>query len=698
MVTPVAPASPIAQPAKSPRTSLRRKLTLAAVVVCLFFALLEGVLAICGVETLSATDDPYVGFAPGFPLFEEQQQSTGQVVMQTTSAKLDYFNRQQFASPKPAGTYRVFCLGGSTTYGRPYDDATSFAGWLRELLPEVDRSQQWEVINAGGISYASYRVAAVMEELSQYQPDLFIVYTGHNEFLENRTYSELIADPPSQRKLVATLAKTRTFSALHRFLRPPPKLDGKRFELAGEVDAVLDHTVGPDSYHRDDELKDQIVEHFRFNLARMVQIARDADAEIVFVTPSSNLKDSSPFKSENRANISSKAKAKWNAAYDKGLSHAKDGRHKLALAAFTQAAAIDDQHANLHFEIGRTLFTQKRYPEATKAFRRAREEDVCPLRALTEMSTIVRDIAGNSDSPLVDFEAIVSGETLKTHGHNIPGRELFLDHVHPTIEGHKLLAVAIIERLAEQGIVGASSGWKNGVVPRVAKKVEASLFPERRAGALRNLAKVLNWAGKHDEAGRLALEALKILPDDPEALVIGGAYLKSQRRFDEAIRLLAKAIETRPQDVETRRLYADALFNAGNFESALDEYETLVAVDPDDLRARDSMGAALSRLERYAEAVEQFETVLKQGLNDANVHYNLGVAQSQLGQRAKAVFHLSEAIRLNSRDAEAHYELARIYVETKQIDKAGEHLRQALRYRPDFPEATQLQNSLAAPL
>ncbi len=38
---------------------------------------------------------------------------------------------------------------------------------MREFLPTIDEVKNWEVINAGGISYASYRVANVMEELSQ---------------------------------------------------------------------------------------------------------------------------------------------------------------------------------------------------------------------------------------------------------------------------------------------------------------------------------------------------------------------------------------------------------------------------------------------------------------------------------------------------------------------------------------------------
>ena len=69
-------------------------------------------------------------------------------------------------------------------------------------------------INAGGVSYASYRVARLMNELKQYQPDLFIVYSGQNEFLEERSYGELIKLPDSLLNLHVTLSGTRTYTAL----------------------------------------------------------------------------------------------------------------------------------------------------------------------------------------------------------------------------------------------------------------------------------------------------------------------------------------------------------------------------------------------------------------------------------------------------------------------------------------------------
>ncbi len=52
-----------------------------------------------------------------------------------------------------------------------------------------------EVINVGGISYASYRIAAILDEVLQHEPDLVVIYMGHNEFLEARTYDKQMLVP-----------------------------------------------------------------------------------------------------------------------------------------------------------------------------------------------------------------------------------------------------------------------------------------------------------------------------------------------------------------------------------------------------------------------------------------------------------------------------------------------------------------------
>ena len=134
-------------------------------------------------------------------------------------------------------------MGGSTTYGRPYFDDVSFCGWLRAYLQAADPTRNWEVINAGGVSFASYRVTRLMDELKQYQPDLFIVYSGQNEFLEQRSYGGLIDQPDWLINLNASLSGTRVYTALEKLIeavKPDSLKQAKaRSQLSGEVDEIL---------------------------------------------------------------------------------------------------------------------------------------------------------------------------------------------------------------------------------------------------------------------------------------------------------------------------------------------------------------------------------------------------------------------------------------------------------------------------
>jgi len=158
------------------------------VVPILIFLIIEIGLYITGVENTYENEDPYLGFEGITPLFKKQSQTQSDGVSKfiTQKNKLAWFNYQEFKVDKPKNGFRVFCFGGSTTAGRPYSSTTAFPNWLKLNLQKIDPTKSFEVINVGGISYASYRIINLIEEMINYQPDLFVVYTGHNEFLEDR--------------------------------------------------------------------------------------------------------------------------------------------------------------------------------------------------------------------------------------------------------------------------------------------------------------------------------------------------------------------------------------------------------------------------------------------------------------------------------------------------------------------------------
>ncbi len=623
-------------PDTSKRTRLWQAIVLPVAAILIFFLLLEGVLALFGFKPGLQADDPFVGFAANVPLFVASTGPNGEQIMITAPNKKDYFNRQSFPREKAPNTFRIFTLGGSTTYGRPYDDTTSFSGWLRELLPTADNNKQWEVINAGGISYASYRVAHLMEELVKYQPDLFIIYTGHNEFLEERTYGELRDRPPLLKTTTSLLAKTRTWSAMSSGLRKldiyPQAQKEDRVTLGTEVDTILDQSAGPERYSRDDSLRQKILQHYRLSLERMVQLARSVGAQVIFVTPASNLKDCTPFKSQHTDGISNGALQRSEQLLNMSKPFVWEKNWGLVLQFLDEAAALDPRFAELHYRRGQALLNLGRFAEAKEALRRARDEDVCPLRALTPMQGILAGVAKEQGVALVDFVDLLERRMQNIQGYSILGQEYFLDHVHPTIEGHKILAVALVEALVDQGLVMPVPGWGQGAIAAVTAKIEGNVDQEVQGRALANLARVLMWAGKNEDSARLAKQALEIAGDYKEVAINASTTLANAYALDNqpilALKQIYSTLEIAPGSAELRLKLGQIL-----------------------------LGRHFKRLE---EAAANLLLVTKLMPYYDWGHALFGIDMAERGRPKLAYPSLKEALRLNPNNSAARQKLAQI--------------------------------------
>ena len=651
-----------------------------------FFLLLELLLAILGVKPVLYEQDPFVGFATNIPLFQEEIEAAVDFSLVTSPNKIRWFNLQRFPKQKAPGTYRIFSLGGSTTYGRPYDDTASFSGWLRELLRVADPSRKWEVINAGGISYASYRVAVVMEELIQYEPDLFIIYTGHNEFLERRTYQTLLEAPKPLTTVGALASRTRIYAAGKKILTSVSRNQespAPGAELKSEVDTILANSVGPQHYTRDDDFREKVLAHYRFNLNRMIDMARSAGANVVLVIPASNLKDCSPFKSEHSTGLSAQDVERFESLMARAESSRNQGRLELSLSALEQAQAIDDRYAGQQYQKGLVLYDLGRYVEAKDAFHRAVDEDICPLRALTSIQEIIREIAAQRAVPVLDFAAEIEDRS----DHGIPGSDHFLDHVHLTIEGYRLLALRLIDTLAEQGVVRPAESWSPAAIEAVTRTVEGRLDQRAHGAALRNLAKVFDWAGKLEEAERLARKAAELLGEDAATHHLLGRNAEGRGRWEEAIRHYRRALDLDPTHAEAHSSLGMALAVVGQNGQAIRHFREALRIRPDHPRTLSNLGAALMAQGKAEEAIRYYRQALRLEPRYAEAHNNLGLALSAIGRRNEAMGHYQKAIEINPGYTEGLSNLGAALIEEGSLDKAIRHLRKAVSVDPDYAKA-----------
>ncbi len=591
-----------------PPLSWPKKLLFAFFTTLMVLTLVESAAWVAGVQPLTDTRDPFVGFSDQVPLMESVRDEAGREWMRTARSKLIWFNDQAFAKKKAAGTKRVFCLGGSTTYGHPYDDTTSFSGWMREFLPVAESSSDWEVINCGGISYASYRVAALMEELVQYEPDLFVVFSAHNEFLERRTYSDLLERSVASLWIHAALARTRTYALADHLLSPQEVTPQNT--LPGEVDEILNHTIGPVDYHRDLSWRKQVVDHYELNLRRMLAIARRANCGIVLVTPASNERNCSPFKSEFAASRTDDLRTEVQEALAEAERSLSSGNIENGIETLRRAAQVAPEFAETRYRLGQLLMKAGKNKEAGAEFIAAMNEDVCPLRAVAEISATLQRVRVEQKVPIVDFERRLRAECERELGHGCLGEEYFLDHVHPTIEVNRKLAVWIIEALQVQGVVenrNLSDPDLQVAIAEAGERVLGRIDRRAHGVALRNLAKVLHWSGKFVEAAPRAVDALELLGDDAESRYVLADCLH-QMGDDKGALAQYELLFEGPQDWGKAYLpYAELLVGRGEFVKARAFLMMAVLHDPQNAYTHFLLGRTHLELGEFRFAKDSLE-------------------------------------------------------------------------------------------
>ncbi|MBI5365174.1 MAG: SGNH/GDSL hydrolase family protein [Planctomycetes bacterium] len=88
-----------------------------------------------------------------------------------------------FAVPKPAGTTRIVCIGGSTTYETGvHDDRETYPAVMGELLRTRHGRANVEVVNAGVPGYTSFEsLILVALRALEWEPDVVLYYDNTND-------------------------------------------------------------------------------------------------------------------------------------------------------------------------------------------------------------------------------------------------------------------------------------------------------------------------------------------------------------------------------------------------------------------------------------------------------------------------------------------------------------------------------------
>ena len=365
---------------------------------------------------------------------------------------------QQFQANKSADTLRIFCLGGSAALGWPHLLPHTYPFLLQQKLQKLYPQRRIEVLNVAGNTYASYRVKVVFDEIVEYQPDLVVIYSGNNEFLENFVYRDR-----SSRDLSSGLPSPWRHSALLRLswqLLPAGRqtskyvFDIEDYGMADQTANRLSFAFGHASRRRQDPQQFQrVLAHYRYNIAAMVKKCRQKQVPIMILTVPVNLKDWHPNVSIHSPKLAAATRQKWQQHFVAGLTALESKNDKAALAQLLQAAALDPEYAETHYRLGQIYHRQGRLYLAKASFYRAVQYDGYPFRCLPQFNDILRQISTAVKVPLVDITAAIARSCSRN---GIIGLDAMVDYVHPTAVANEIIAHQVLLAMARHKLLPAN--------------------------------------------------------------------------------------------------------------------------------------------------------------------------------------------------------------------------------------------------
>ena len=405
-----------------------------------------------------------IGYGPDLSLFTTETIRGEEYHIMNPDVRQRYFAQVEFspstsphffAMPKPEGTYRIFCLGGSTTVGYPYWYNGSFSTFLQDRLRRTFPGRPVEIINTGMTATNSFTVLDMARDLVDYDPDLFIVYDGHNEF-----YGAL------------GVASHESFDTprwmTHLYLRA---IDFRTLLLLRDVAGIIAGLFAPDQGTRPlgtmmeklahgqfipygSSTYERGLEVFRDNLQDFCSISADHGIPVILGSQVSNLRDQAPFVSGS-PDMEPGNRTRLHEAINAGLTDWMNGSIDSALGNFRSALEYDSLRAETHYLIARCLDSLGQKTEAHEEYAEARDYDQLRFRTSTDFNNVILGMSGRHGVVSLDMERVFRSVSPDS----MIGTSLMFEHLHPRAFGYFLLAKAYARAMHDQGLFASAGEW-----------------------------------------------------------------------------------------------------------------------------------------------------------------------------------------------------------------------------------------------
>ena len=328
-----------------------------------------------------------------------------------TTENLPYSNQDVFDAVKKKNAFRIFVLGGSSAAGYPYLPIGSFSRYLRQRLQLVYPNSTIEVVNIAMTAVNSYTLRDLMPGVVEQKPDLVIIYAGHNEYYGALGVGsmESLGTSRTMVNLILYLGRFKTVELLRNIIKDVMGWFSDDSNI--KENGTLMSRMAKDQYIEFNSQKYSLgLEQFEGNMRDILEMAKDNNIPVMMGTLASNLKNQNPFVSLQRSTLPSASEV---------------------------------------FILAKEMLHQNKMQEADSLFRLAKDLDALRFRAPEKINDIIKQLGKQYSAEVLDLDSILN--SVSPDG--IIGDNLMTDHLHPTIEGYKLIGKLFYERMEEKGLL-----------------------------------------------------------------------------------------------------------------------------------------------------------------------------------------------------------------------------------------------------
>ena len=624
---------------------------------------------------------------PRQPLFLEVSKEGQQLFQLNTLVGQRYFNPRKvtvpnlfpetFARRKPAGTTRIFCLGGSTTAGFPFDFQVPFPAQLRYILSRQYPQQHFEVINLGLSAVNSFTVLDFMPEVLECEPDLVILYLGHNEFYGAYGSASAVSIGGSGGliRFYLGLQKWHTVQmvrALVARLTPAAAGDPDKPTLMEQVIADQKILFAAPKYRK-------TLANFQDNLDLILTSCRREQVPVLIGTLVANIRDLSPMGSSSLGDGDASARAAIAALTGRCDQLIQQRAWQPALEVAMQLMQQDSASAAAWYRTGKIYQMLGDTLAAGQYLLGARDRDLVRFRASGEINTIIARCAARHQAGLVD----IWREFARRSPLGLPGDELICDHLHPNPDGYTLMARAFAAAITEAGL----------------SALAASTVPDSRAAVPGDSALTVAITDLDWDIGLLRVYKLMHRWPFAQRDVDYAAYRPWGRK--EAARAAYDYLFQHHNWVQAHYALADLYSSQGQHGLARREWLAVSGYYPERPEPFIKIAESLAAEGKWRDAEGAWLAALARAPQKGMIYFQLALAQHRQKKLAAAIQNIQLAIVAPEMSAEqqnvAKYYLAGFFLDVGRKEYADQVLQDVLNQNPDFKPALEMRQRYFTP-